>query len=316
MSMIAGIGGIAGGLYNMFGGGGNSNASNVQLPGQQPFNLGGVTGNINQGIGGLGQYNVGGQNLGQYQDILQSNVGNPFSGPAMGAASMFGGAGMGNALSGLHNSQQMSGMIPGMIQGGNMLMQQGFDPRNDLYNRTQQQSQDQNLASLMRSGVGGTPWGQGVAANANNNFNIDWQNNQLSRMLQGAQGAGNMWSGAGNMAQGAFGLGNSAAGAGAQMGMLPYGTFNQITGNALQALQGGAGYGQSAAAVPQMANADWMQYMGLGNQANSINNQTAQLGLQQADLANRQQMGWGQSIGQGLSALGRGGYGVGGYQWS
>ena len=82
---------------------------------------------------------------------------------------------------------------------------------------------------------------------------------------------------------------------------LPYGTYGSIGANQIGALNTLGQFGQSASNLPQTQIQDYLGYLGQGTQQQSANNQTAQM---QAMI---QQM-YGKSIGQGLSALGGGGY--------
>jgi hypothetical protein len=68
-------------------------------------------------------------------------------------------------------------------------LQTGFDPQKALYAKQFQQQQDQNAASAAASGVSTSPYGAGLAQQANQNFDINWQNQQLARQNQAAQTA-------------------------------------------------------------------------------------------------------------------------------
>jgi hypothetical protein len=68
----------------------------------------------------------------------------------------------------------------------NAILNTGFDPRSALYQRTQQQVTNQQNAVNALSGVGTSPYGAGVTGQAQQNFNIDWQNQQLARQAQAA----------------------------------------------------------------------------------------------------------------------------------
>ena len=69
---------------------------------------------------------------------------------------------------------------------GSKIMDMALDPQNSLYNRTQQQVQEQQRASLAARGLNMSGVGAGIENQGMNNFNIDWQNNQLGRGVQGA----------------------------------------------------------------------------------------------------------------------------------
>ncbi|MCA8203209.1 hypothetical protein LGM71_19335 [Burkholderia sp. AU33545] len=115
-----------------------------------------------------------------------------------------------------------------LLGAGRQVFGMGLDPQSALYARTQQQVQDQVNANNSMYGLGSSAAGAGVANQAMANFNIDWQNNQLQRALQGLQG----YAGAANTA-GRFGeLGTSQAasvpGYDLAAGSVPYQTAQSI----------------------------------------------------------------------------------------
>ena len=198
----------------------------------------------------------------------------------------------------------IGGTVPTQIGAGNAILGTAFDPQSALYNRTQQQVADQSLAGLSASGLAGTPWGQGVQGNTLSNFNIDWQNQQLGRQLQGIQGAGSAFGGAGTSANTAFGLGMGGAGAALAGGQAPMDAYNQILSNQLQGLGGVAQYGNTIGQLPGTQAGDWLNYMSGVNQSNQVANQVTQLGLQQQQQGFGQQQVLGQDLGKSLAMLG------------
>jgi len=79
-------------------------------------------------------------------------------------------------------------LLPYMSQ----ILQTSFDPQSALYAQQYQQNQDQANVVNAQNGVANTPYGAGLVNQSDQNFNLNWQNNLLSRMLQGAQGAGSL----------------------------------------------------------------------------------------------------------------------------
>ena len=69
------------------------------------------------------------------------------------------------------------------LQAGNSVLNTGFDPQRDLYNRQYSQSQAQQNAINAGQGIAGSPYAAGVSGQTGNNFNIDWQNAQLARQV-------------------------------------------------------------------------------------------------------------------------------------
>lgn len=88
------------------------------------------------------------------------------------------------------------------------LYQSAFDPQQALYSRDMSKLLDMTNAQSAQSGLGGSPFAAGLANDSARNFQIDWENQQLSRQLAGAQGIAGM-SGA---AQSAFQGGANTAG--------------------------------------------------------------------------------------------------------
>jgi hypothetical protein len=254
----------------------------------------------------------------RYEQMISGIQDNPYYGQALGGAQAA--AGMG--ATGANAMMGMGGQIAGTI---NPLLESGFDPRSALFNRTQGRLMDQTNAINAMSGLGGTPYGASVGANAMGNFDIDWQNQQLARQAQAAGAAGNAANTAGGLYGAAPGLMASTAG-------LPSGVYTGRIGQELQALQarnqaanqGIAGYGsllgtagqgigqanqanlQGAQAYQQYGSAPYNTASGIANNSlTGLNNLTAlgnnQFQLPQQEIGNLMQyMGLGQSA-SGLS---------------
>jgi hypothetical protein len=150
---------------------------------------------------------------------------------------------------GIAGQQQQS-----LYGAGNQLYQTSLDPQNALYDRTQQQLTDQVRAGQAARGLGNSAVGGAEENQAMSNFNIDWQNQQLSRQLQGVQGLG------------------QASAAGAQQGQLQGADQAAALGAGSQA----AGYYGQAGQVPLQAQ----QYAAAQPGAVAQQYQTQQQGLQ------------------------------------
>jgi hypothetical protein len=169
------------------------------------------------------------------------------------------------------------------LQGGaNSILNTAFDPQQQLYQQMFQQNQDMANVQNTMSGVGTTPYGAGVADQSNQNFNINWANQQLGRQATGLQSAESAYGAAQP-------LGNAGQSALVQSAMLPYATTAAGAGANTQALQGGIGATTSAS---QPTIQDLLAYLGVGNQANATYNQ-GQIGGTNATTA-QQQQGWSQ----------------------
>lgn len=178
---------------------------------------------------------------------------------------------------------QLSGAYAPLQQGAGQVMQTAFDPQQALYARTAQQLQDQTRAAESARGIGMTPYGAGVEGQTMANFNIDWQNQQLQRQLQGLAGAGS--------ALGQYGAGVTGA---QELGM----QGAQFPISAMGSLFGAQNQG---VAPMQSAASDYLQQQQLAQQAAQQQNQLLmdlyQMQNQQYQQGQQQQM-------QGLSGLG------------
>lgn len=290
-------------LSGIFGG---TPAQNVQLPQQfQMPNMGGAASSaydLANTIGGMP--NVPQQLYPQFQQAagnILNNQGTPgMIAGAQGASQLGAGAalnqyGLGNFLEGVGTS---------MVPYAGQILQQGFDPQNALYNRTQQQVQEQVRSGEAARGLGNSPFGAGVENQAMSNFNIDWQNNQLGRMNTAAQGATGLVSGAGNAINTGAGLQAGAPGMMQQASMYPYSAYNQVGGDQFNALNTLSGAGLNMMTTPQMQQQAYMSYLQGGNQSNQVANQQAQVGLNQANLGFQQQQQLGNQLGSSLAMLG------------
>ena len=173
---------------------------------------------------------------------------------------------------GLNMSGQLAGQINPTLNAANRVLDTAFDPQSALYNRTQHQLDQQTAANQASRGLAMTPYGAELSNQADSNFNIDWQNAQLSRQTAGVSAYTGANASASQMAQGAnqsgaAGLGNMNTGAG-----LSYNTAQQIYGNNQTALQNQQGAQNASQATHQQA----------------FQNQTSALGAEQGALQNQQ----------------------------
>lgn len=152
-------------------------------------------------------------------------------------------------------------LAPQLQGGATALYNQAVDPQQALYNRTQQQLMDQQNAINSRAGIASTPYGAGVAGQTAENFNIDWQNQQLQRLATGLQAAS--------------GIGNAGATAQQTGGALPWQTTLGMANAANSGLQNLIQTGNAQYLLPEQILANAQSYMGLGQSAASIANQIA-----------------------------------------
>lgn len=171
----------------------------------------------------------------------------------------------------------------GQAQGyGNQVMQTAFDPQKALYNQQFQLQQQQADANQAMRGLATSGVGAELSNQADQNFNIAWQNQQLQRQTQGLSAYDTNLRDIAGLGQGANqaysqGLQDFTTGAG-----LPYNTAQTIYGN------NQAAYGNQQAAL-QAQQAQFLAQQqtaqqGLGNQANMLTGQQQALANQQNNL--------------------------------
>jgi hypothetical protein len=174
------------------------------------------------------------------------------------------------------------------------VFQTSMDPQGQLYNWLQNQNMQQTNAQNAASGVGTTPYGAAVADQSNMLFNINWQNQQLQRQIQGLQaGAGALQTGAGIEQSGtslesqipSFISGTSA---------IPYSTQSTISGTNLSDLATGTN-------ISNIPITDLLALLTGQNQTNQVANDTSRVGLAQSQIGTQQLAGL---IGGGSSLLG------------
>jgi hypothetical protein len=188
------------------------------------------------------------------------------------------------AGSGLLNAgQQQIGLAP-------QIAEAGFDPQNTLYqselNKTQQGASAANAAS----GVAG-PYAASTINDAVGNFQSNWDNQQLARMVQGIQGAGsalstggaaetlggNLISAAGPLEQQALSMAQGPAAYYQQL----LNAFNQQGQAGLSALSGATNLGNTAFNLAQVPAGDIQSYLGLAQGAPGAAANLGNLGFNQ-----------------------------------
>lgn len=191
------------------------------------------------------------------------------------------------------------GMQNELQRAGANVFNMSLDPQHALYNRTVQQLQDQTGVTNSMYGLGSSAAGAGVANQALSNFNIDWQNNQLSRAVQGL-GA---YAGAGNAALNYGQLANQQAssvpGYMLSAGSTPYTTATTLAGTPISMTNAYTGalntgvYGPAEGIMGQI-----IPYMNYGQGAQSVPFQNA----------TNNAAAWGGAVGNGVqTALGSSG---------
>lgn len=138
--------------------------------------------------------------------------------------------------------------------GGNTILETSMDPRGVLKNRMQHDLTEQQRAAQYARGIQSTPYGAALENEANNKFEMDWQNEQLARQAQGLQSA-----------QSAYG--NSQG-----MGMNYTNTFRDLLGSRAQTY-----LNTTSGAQGQMSD-----YLDTGNRSAAANTQNVGQSVQNA----------------------------------
>ncbi|WP_074985384.1 hypothetical protein [Paraburkholderia tropica] len=180
----------------------------------------------------------------------------------------------GTALTNLGNSDLATQQQ--LLSAGQNVYNMGLDPQSALYNSTLNQVQQQTGATNSMYGLGSSAAGAGVANQALTNFNLDWQNNQLSRAAQGLSA----YTGAANAA-GSYGQQGASALTSAPQyallgGQVPYQTAQTIAAtpgnlaNTYGSFLNSNVYGPAESMMSQI-----IPYMNYGNGAQSLPYQNA-----------------------------------------
>lgn len=229
--------------------------------------------------GAQGYYGSIAPQIGSY---AQQALNNPYAPAALqGASNISSLAANTVAPAQLAGAQALQGAGMSALPYGATLLGAGFDPEHALYNRTQQQYLDQLSAVNASSGLSGTPYGAGVIGQGLENFNIDWQNNQLNRELAATQGYGNLISGAGRSLAGASALGTSGLDTLQSSFNLPYQTYQGQLGNDLGVLGTENQLTTGALGPAQQGVSDLGQYLQLTGSAGNLALANQQAGFNQ-----------------------------------
>lgn len=188
LGTISSVVGIGSGLSNIFGGGSSGGSGYSGPPIYTPTGLG----SADTSWQNLLNNNVGNQNnltslinpalLSSYQNLngidysTLLNAGNQAGNQYSNLASMYGSTGNNQMAMGNQQYEQ-----------GQNIYNLATDPQNALYNQTLGQGLETERAGQALRGLGNSAAGQGLEDQFTNNFNIDWQNNQLQRGIQGLQ---------------------------------------------------------------------------------------------------------------------------------
>lgn len=260
-------------------------ASSVNLPGVQTTNISPTISNAFGQIAGLGSTygGVGTSALGTAEGVASNLVNNPYASQAQAGAGQAASLGNTAALAGYGIGQSLAGAGGSLVPYASSIMQAGFDPQQALYNQQFALNNQQANVTNAQSGVATTPYGAGVVDQSNQNFNTNWQNQQLAREAQAASAAAGLVSTGSAVESAGAGLMNAAPGQLVQSATIPYATYSDIGTGQNQALSQLLGIGQSGANLSNMSITDLLSLLRAQNQTNSVGNQAGANQLSQAN---------------------------------
>jgi hypothetical protein len=202
-----------------------------------------------------------------FQNIYGAVQNNPYYAGAQAGAGTAATGGSNLYNTSMANAGALSNLGQNLGQYGNQIIQTGFDPQQALYNQQYQQNTDQTNAINSMYGVGGSPYGAGLANQSSQNFNINWQNQQQQRQNAAIQALGQLSQTQAGLFQGGQNLGDSALQMLQSTSAAPSSTYlgnQQAISQALQQLVSGT---TGAYGLTQQATGDESSYLGLGQQA-------------------------------------------------
>lgn len=303
MAGVAALVGAGTSLYSMF----NQPDQPGGVAPPQTWQAPNMNGAADAALGGnanLGQYNTWASLLPMYQQAANSAFNNPFAQHYQTRSNWAGDIGYGTGQQQVNAGNSLMGAGQSMLPYAQSILNLGFDPQNALYDRTLQQTTQQQRAGQTARGIAMTPYGAGLENDALKNFNIDWQNNLLNRANTASQGAGYLTNSAGN----AINLGQNVGTLGVQQlqnsAALPFNVANTIAGAPLSILGQYGQAGNQAAMLPMAQIENYLKYLGVGNQAGGVANTgyANQIAAQNNQFNQNQKLGsnFGASL-QGLS---------------
>lgn len=224
-------------------------------------------------------------NAAQYQQYTNQQLNNPYAAQYQTGANVGGSmlTGAGNQAYGAGGN--LYGMGNTEMGAANQALTTAFDPNQALYNQYLSNTQNQSAAANAMSGVSNSPYGGGVTGQNLTNFNIGWDQNQLSNQLAGLQAYNTAAGGVGSTYNNAAGLQSGGAAAVNQGMGMPYTATNTLAQNNINALNAQLGGAQSGNNLLNQQAQNYYQSAGFGLSGNTqaLNAaQDAQMNQQQA----------------------------------
>lgn len=239
-----------------------SNQPGIDTSYQQLFN------SLKSGATGLTQFGI--PAIYNYANNIQNN---PYAAGAQSGAVSGSNYALGTQIPQLESAaSNLTGLAQAGLPYGQQILQTGFDPQNSLYNRTAQQVTDQSNAINAMYGLGSSPAGAGLTQQALSNFNIDWQNQQLARQTQAAQGYSALATPISGLYQAGLGYTGQVAPTMTGATAIPYSTYNTLQTQPMGAIANAANTVAGLYNPTTAAMASALGYLGTGTNASAAFN--------------------------------------------
>lgn len=267
------IGGVASAVVGdaLFGGGGSSGG--YQGGSYLPPNLTQAANTELSLIPQLGANNLYQQTLPDAQNAVYGALYSPYYGQALYGAQQAAQSGMWQGLQAANAANQLYGQMGQIPWLQNQLVQSAFDPQSQLYNYLQAQNANQVNADLAARGLNTSGAGAQIAAQQNQLFNQNWQNNLLNRQLAGVSGVGSLGQAAERLGVAGSGIGTQGVNLMNQSAAMPYQTQLNAANTQLGMLNSLGQMGQQANVPIQQQISDYNAYQGLGDPRSQLGQQ-------------------------------------------
>jgi hypothetical protein len=267
------IGGVASAVVGdaLFGGG--SSSGGYQGGSYLPPNLDVAAGNELNLIPQIGANNTYRQVLPDAQNAVYGALYSPYYGQALSGAQQAAQYGMQQGSQAANAANQLYGQmgrIPGLED---QLIQSAFDPQSPLYNYLRAQNANQVNADLAARGLSMSGAGAQIAAQQNQLFNQNWQDNLLNRQLAGVRGIGSLNQSAGQLGAVGASIGTQGSNLINQSAAMPYQTQMNSANSLLGMMNSFGQMGQQANVPIQQQIIDYNTYQGLGSPSSQLGQQ-------------------------------------------
>jgi hypothetical protein len=288
------IGAVAGPLIGdaLFGGSSSSSQGGYQGGSYLPPNLPQAANTELSLIPQIGANNLYQQTLPAAQNAVNGAIYSPYYGQALSGAQQASQTGMWQGSQAANAASQLYGQMGQIPWLQNQLVQSAFDPQSQLYNYLRSQNANQVNADLAARGLNMSGAGAQIAAQQNQLFNQNWQNDLLNRQLAGVRGVGALNQSAGQLGSVGASIGTQGANLMNQAAAMPYQTQLNAANSQLGMMNSLGQMGQQANVPIQQQIIDYNTYQGLGSP-------NSQLGQQ--NQLNQASQGFGATIAKPIS---------------